>query len=68
VEDDVQKFVEAPTLTSNSIAEVPISLVVVGWGVAGIATLGAAYGVRMLRRRSRRRVAFELPKELDFEG
>jgi len=36
--------------------------------IMGAVMLGGVVGVRLLRRRSKKRVKFEAPKELDFEG
>jgi len=65
--DDNSTAVSLPSSESRaSRATWFVGAVLIGAG--GAAITGIAWGARALRRRPKRRVTFELPRELDFEG
>lgn len=73
VDRDVSEVLEKPETSPSSVSEgapSPASwrFVVWGFGVAILFGVCARFGVCFRGRRSKRRVTFELPKELDFEG
>jgi type III secretory pathway lipoprotein EscJ len=67
-ESTVSPLIETAQLTSvSSVPEIK-QFVRADLCVAGAVILGGVLGVRRLRGRSKKKVKFEAPKELDFEG
>lgn len=64
----VTPLIEAARPTSDSAVWVMERMVRADLCVMGVVMLGGVLGVRILRGRSKKRVKFEAPKELDFEG
>jgi hypothetical protein len=65
-EESARAPVPPPQGASISPVVWPIAMTLVGG--SALIGLGMRGGMRFLRARSKRRVKFELPKELDFEG
>jgi type III secretory pathway lipoprotein EscJ len=61
-------LIEAAQPTSDSSLSKMKQVVRADLCIVGVGALGGVLGVRILRRRSKKRVKFEAPKQLDFEG